>query len=343
MNFPLQGLMLWLCWLALPTVAQTRAVEAETQRLLFRVAPLVSYGEVHAQIQQQFKSFKQPLVHLRAFVVGAERIPAAQKAIEEELKKRKATPALTIIGVGALPRGVLVALEAVMLANKAVNPHGLAFVSGQAGSADKPVPQMLPLAEKALRDLDTLHGGVGITADDVLRVTCLATSLQDVEEVERLMQHNFPHAALNVVQLQRAPARAVIECETVARLRTAAAEPLQLTYAEGLPKSPNFSHVAVVSAPRVVFSGAHVAVGLRDEDARQTFVELEKTLSAAGASLKRVAMSSVFPVSPAAADLVRRTRFEFYDKAHPPASTLLLFETLPAPNASFAVDVIAVK
>lgn len=330
-----------LLFLSFPALAQTKAVEAETARLMFQVAPLTTNGDVAAQVRQQMKSFKAPLVHLRAFVVGVDRIAAARAAIETELKQRKVEPALTIVAVGALPRGVLVALEAVTLANKAVNPHGIAFVSGQAGSADTPVAQMLPLAEKAMRDLNTAHQAAGILASDVQRVTCLATSLQDVDAVERLVRATFPQAATSIVQLQRAPVRGVIECETVARLRSAVNEPLKFAFAEALPKSPNFSHVALIGAKQVVFSGAYSAGG-QDAEALRAYEVLAQALASTGASIKHVAMSSLFPVSQAAADLVRKTRFNFYDPTRPPASTMMIFEGLAA-NAAFAVDVIAVK
>ncbi|HEX4951484.1 MAG TPA: RidA family protein [Blastocatellia bacterium] len=334
--------LFWLGLWPLSIGAQSKAVTAETARLQFQVAPLTTNGNVAAQVQQQMKHFKAPLVHLRAFVVGTDRIAAARAAIEAEFKQRKTEPALTIVAVGALPRGVLVALEAVTRAGKAVNPHGLAFISGQAGSADTPVAQMLPLAEKAMRDLHAVHQAAGVLANDVQRVTCLASSLQDVDAVERLVKTTFPQAATSVVQLQRAPVRGVIECETVARLRTVVNEPLKFAYAESLPKSPNFSHVALVGAKQVVFSGAHIAGSLQDAEGRRAYEELAQTLQTAGTSIKQVAMSSLFPVSQSAADLVRKTRFDFYDKARPPASTMMLFEGLAA-NAAFAVDVIAVK
>lgn len=334
-------LVIGLVWLSLPICAQAKAVEAETARLQFHVAPLTTNGDVTAQVRQQMKSFRAPLVHLRAFVVGTDRLAAARAAIEAELKQRKAEPALTLVAVGALPRGVLVALEAVTQTSKAINPHGLAFVSGQAGSTDTPVAQMLPLAEKAMRDLQSVHQAAGVVATDVQRVTCLATSLQDVEAVEKLVKATFPQATTSFVQLQRAPVRGVIECETVARLRSAVNEPLKFAFTEALPKSPNFSHVALVGAKRVVFSGAHSAGG-QEAEAQQTFAALAQALATAGASIKQVAMSSLFPVSQAAADLVRKTRFNFYDPARPPASTMMIFEGL-TDNAAFAVDVVAVK
>jgi enamine deaminase RidA (YjgF/YER057c/UK114 family) len=248
-----------------------------------------------------------------------------------------------MVVIGALPRaGALVSLEAVSLAPRAVNPHGLAFVSGQAGSAAQPVEQMLPLADKAMRDLGALHRAVNVEAADVQRVTCFTTSLADVAEVTKRVQNDYPQAALNFIKLQRTPASAVIECESAARLRSAVAEPLKLVYAEALPKSPNFSHVALVGAKQIVFSGMFVAANTQETEARRAFEQLGQTLQTAGASIKNVAMSSVFPVSQAAADLARRIRFDYYDKARPPASTLLLFEGL-AEGAAFAVDVVAVK
>ena len=53
-------------------------------------------------------------------------------------------------------------------------------------------------------------------------------------------------------------------------------------------------------------------------------------------------MTSVYPLSEASANLVRKVRFEYLDQARPPASTMLLFEGLPSMDASFAVDVVAV-
>ncbi len=259
-----------LLW-SLPVFSQTKAVEAETQRLQFQVAPLTTNGDIGTQVRQQLKHFKSSIVHLRAFVVGVDRITAAKVAIEQELKQRKSEPALTIVAVGALPRGVLVALEAVTLARNAVNPNGIAFVSGQAGSADKPVPQMLPLAEKAMRDLNTVHQAVGIEAKDVQRITCLMTSLQDVNDVQQLVKTTFPQAAASFVQLQRAPVRGVIECETVVRLRVSVNEPLKFTFADALPKSPNFSHVALIGAKHVVFSGSQIATNGQEAEARRTF------------------------------------------------------------------------
>ncbi len=332
--------------LAAPNVfAQSSAVEAETARLVFGVSALPQQGDLADQVRQCLKGLQFPVIKLRAFVVGTDGIDRVRAAVEEEFKKRRLPmPALSVVIVGALPReGARMVLEAVSLAKNAVNPGGVAFVSGQPASADKLVPLVLPLIEKSMKDLQTAHRAAGIEPTDVQRVTCFVTSLQDIAEVERRVKGDFPRAALNFVQLQRTPARGIVECETIARLRTAVSEPLRFVNPEGLQKSPNYSHVALIGAKRVVFSGQSFTLGLQDADARQAFEQLDQALKASGTSVKHVAMSSLYPVAQAGADLVRKIRFEFYDKTRPPASTLLLFEGLPVANASFAVDVVAVK
>jgi enamine deaminase RidA (YjgF/YER057c/UK114 family) len=160
--------------------------------------------------------------------------------------------------------------------------------------------------------------------------------------VRERVADSFPAAAWNYVQIQRAPARALVECEAVARGRAPSGEPLVFLNPEGLATSPNYSQVARVSAPRIALSGTQVAFGTQEADARLAFSRLEKELVQAGTSLKNAAMSSVYPLSESSANQVRNVRFEFFDKARPPASTMLLFEGLPSMDASFAVDVVAV-
>jgi len=324
---------------------QPSVVEAETQRLVFRVSPLTSEGDAAKQAQWILKGWKLPILAVRAFVVGADQAEPARKAIEDFFKKRKQTlPAISVITVAGLPRsGAKVSIEVALLFPKPVNPNGLAFVSGMAGSSPQPVAELLPLAEKAVKDLNASHRAAGVEASDVLRVTCLMTSLADVVNVAREVKRAFPQSAANFVQLQRAPKSAVIECETVARLRTAPEEPLKFIYSDELQKSPNFSHVALVGARRLVFTSLHVSTGDQESDARQTFARLEQSLKSVGASIKQVAMSSLYPISQEASDLVRKTRFDFYDRARPPASTMLLFEGLPSSTATFGVNVVAVK
>jgi enamine deaminase RidA (YjgF/YER057c/UK114 family) len=144
------------------------------------------------------------------------------------------------------------------------------------------------------------------------------------------------------VEIQRAPFNSVAECEVVARSRVKIGKPLELLNPDGLAKSPNYSQIALVGASRVAITGTQVAFGVQDADVRLAFGRLEKALAAVGASIKDVAWSSIYPLSGSIADEVRKIRFEYYDPARPPASTLLPFEGLPSMDASFAVDAVAV-
>jgi enamine deaminase RidA (YjgF/YER057c/UK114 family) len=184
--------------------------------------------------------------------------------------------------------------------------------------------------------------GAGSQPEDMLRGTCFLSSLEGFGKVRDLVESEYRGAVWNFVQVQRSPANSVVECEAVARSRVKIGKPIEFLNPDGLAKSPNYSQIALVGAPRVAITGTQVAFGFQDTDVRLAFGRLEKELAGVGASIKEVAWSSIYPLSNPMADEVRKIRFEFYDPARPPASTLLPFEGLPSMDASFAVDAIAV-
>lgn len=325
------------------------AVVAETRRLAFHVSPLTAKGLLSQQVRDGLRGLNRSvsggtIVKVRAFVAGSGDLRRVQSIVSETFSERKLPlPALSVVQVGGLPlEGSQVVLESVSVAKKDVNPMGLAFISGQAHSTDRPGDPAAPLAKRSLTDLSTAVKGAGSEHGDVIRITCFMSTLDDLSEVRGMVAAQFPGAATNYIQIQRAPLRAIVECEGVARLRQAPAEPLKLINPDGLTASPNYSHVALVAAPKVALTGTQAAFGFEDKDARLAFQRLQRDLEQVKASIKDVAMSSIYPLSASIADQVRRIRFEFYDKAHPPASTMLPFEGLPAMDAGFAVDVVAV-
>lgn len=336
--------LLLLLLLATGVAAQPRVVEAETARLRFQTSSLPQRGDLAAQVRQCLKGVAFPVVALRAFVVGQEHAATVRQLIEAEFKQRRQPlPALSLIVVGALPHAqARMQIEAISSTNKPVNPHGLAFVSGQPATAEQPVAEVAPLIEKSLAALRTAHEGIKAEPADVLRATCFVSSLSDVAAVRELTRRAFPQAALSFIQLQRTAARGLVECETVVRLRVPAQAALQFSNPAGLTASPNYSHVALIGARRVFFSDL-VLSGAQVADARAAFTQLQQALATAGSSMKHVALSQLYPTSSAGSELVRKVRFDFYDKTRPPASTLLVFEGVPESNAAFAVAVIAVK
>jgi len=156
------------------------------------------------------------------------------------------------------------------------------------------------------------------------------------------VEPDYRHAALSFVQLQRSPFRSVVECEAVARASRKAQGRVQFENPAGLAQSPNYSQLALVSAPRLILSGTQVSYGYQDSDARLAFQRLAKALEAGGSSVKDIAFASFYPLSSSIAEQVRRIRFEFFDKQRPPAATMQPFEGLPAMDAGFAVDVVAI-
>lgn len=325
------------------------AVVAETARLGFYVSPLSSKGLLSQQVRDALKGLHRSvagasIVKLRAFVAGSGDMRRVQAIVSETFTERHLSlPALSVVQVGGLPlEGAQVVIEATLVGKKDVNPNGLVFIAGQQAASPKPLEPLAPLVEQSLAGLRTALRGAGSQPEDVVRGTCFLSSLDGFGKIRGLVESEYRGAAWNFVQTQRAPANSVVECEAVARARVKIEKPVVFLNPEGLPKSPNYSQIALVSAPRIAITGTQVAFGFQDTDARLAFGRLQKELAAVGASVKEVLWSSVYPLSPFIADEVRKIRFEYYDPARPPASTLLPFEGLPSMDASFAVDAIAV-
>jgi enamine deaminase RidA (YjgF/YER057c/UK114 family) len=324
-------------------------VTAETSRLVFDLSPLSPKGLLSQQVRDGLKALmgrskRARFVKLRALVAGSGDMRRVRDIVSEMFaNRRQPLPALSVVQVGGLPLdGAQVAIESMAVARREQNPHGLAWFSGQQALGENPLDTVLPLARKAVAGLGAAVGASGAGPADVLRVTCFLSSLAGVNEVRSLVQKEFPSAIMNLVQVQRAPPRAVAECEAVARLRAKPAEPVVFLNPDGLPKSPSYSQAALVGAERVVLSGAQMAFRFQESDARLAFERLAKALEEGGASPKDVVFTSAYPLSYSIAELIRKVRFDFFDKSRPPASTMLPFQGLPSMDASFAIDVVAV-
>ena len=317
------------------------AVVTETQYLAFGVTSLLTRGDAVEQAGKAANKLPKKLVSVTAFVAAGEDAERVRQELDTRLA-RSGKPALTVVGVAGLADpGAKVVLEHVTAASRPINPQGIAFVSGQPASTEKPVNEVAPLVEKSIADLRKAHAAIGVESTDVLRFTCFMSSLADIGAVRRLAEKEFPKADRNYMQLVRLPDRGLVECETVVRLRSGPPEAMKMVQPDGMTRSPNYSHVAMLRPGKVVFSGGHYAAGTQDIDARAMFSSLEKALTAEGSSTRNVAMSYVYPTSNAAAELIRRIRFEFYERSRPPASTMLVFESLPN-GMPAAVQVVAV-
>ncbi len=326
------------------------AVTGETRRLAFHVTPLSAKGLLSQQIREALKAVAhesggETVLKIRAFVAGSGDLRRVRDLVSEVFTDRKQPlPCLSLIQSGGLPlEGAQVVLEYITAARKESPGYGLTFLSAQTASSDDPQDPVAPLTAKALAALGTSAKAAGAGPEDVLRVTCFLSSLDKVDASRQMVAAQYPKAALDFVQTERAPARALASCEAVARLTWNTGAPLVLKNAEGVPAVPGESSYALVSAPQIVLTGTQVSFGYEEKDARLAFERLAHVLDQAGASPADVAFAHYYPLSAGIAGQVRKIRAEIFHQASPPAATLLLFESLASMDAGFAMDVVAVK
>jgi enamine deaminase RidA (YjgF/YER057c/UK114 family) len=326
------------------------SVVGETRRLTFHVTPLTNRGLLSPQIRDALKALARQagsdtVLKIRAFVAGSGDVRRVRDLVSEAFTDRKLPlPVLSLVRSGGLPmEGAQVVLEAIAQTRREVNPNGLAFLSGQAATSPDPLDAVAPLTAQTLSALRQEVTAAGSEPADVLRVTCFLSSLENLAASRQLVEAEYPRAAHDYVQTQRAPHRAVAACEAVARLRTAAPSRLSFAAVEGLPPEPGQSPVALVGAAHVVLTGTQISFGYQEQDSRLAFDRLKKELELSGVPPRDVAFAHYYPLSGGIAGQVRKIRGEMFDPAHPPAGTLLQFEGLPSMDAGFAVDVVAVK
>ncbi len=325
------------------------SVTVETARVEYLVSPLSGKGLLSQQIRDGLKALRsqagaRPIVKIRAFVAGTGDQRRVQSIVAETFaEKKQPLPAVSTIQVGMLPlEGAQVVMEAVVAAKKPVNPHGLAFLSGMGGVGAEPPEKLLPMLDKAIADLTQATRAAGSEPADVMRVTCLLSALDPIAEVRTKVAAAFPGAVLTAVQAQRLHDKALAECEAVARLRTKPAAALAMLNPPEMNPSTAYSKGALIGAEKIVLTGSQMAFRAEEKDVHLAFQRMAKALEAAGSSMKHVAFSSLYSLTNSVTAKIRAARFDYYDKAKPPASTLLLFEGLPSMDASFAIELVAV-
>jgi len=314
------------------------ATSGETARLVFHVSPLSGKGLLSPQIRDALNNLVHEnrgaaIVKLRAFVAGSGDLRRVQTLVSEIFTDHKlALPALSTIQVGALPLdNAQVVIESIAVDKKTINPNGLAFFSGQQSKDVRQSVAQLQLAVSA----------AGLNPPDVLRATCFLSSLDDLSQARDAMAGAFPALRVDFVQLQRLGLEPLAECEAVARLEKAPSLPVAFLNPQGLTQNPNYSQIALVNSPKIVFSGTQMVFGEQDSDIKLGFERLQRDIEPLGVAYKDVFWSSTYPLTRPMADKVRALRFSYFDRAHPPASTLLLFEGLPSLDATVAMEVMA--
>ncbi len=324
-------------------------VEGEAQRLSFYVTPLSAKGLLSQQIRTAVRALESragsdTILRIRAFVSGPGDVRRVRDLVSDIFtERRRPLPALSLIRAGGLPLdGAQVVLEAIGSSRRKLNPHGLAFVSGQVAVSANPLDPVGPLMAQSIGGLRSAVRAAGASPGDVVRVTCFVSSLADAAASRALVEREFPRAAANYVQPQRTPARSMVACEAVARL-SADPGPLRTVAASAADAEPGQSQIALIGAGRVVLTGTQVSFGFEPGDARLAFERLGKELEQSGSSMRQVAFVGCYPLAQSIAAQIRLARHDVFDRDHPPAGSMLVFEGLTSMDAGFAVDAVAVK
>ena len=327
-----------------PTAAVT-----ETGKLEFYSSPLSAKGLLSQQTRDALKELLKSshggqIVKLRALVAGSGDLRRVGNLVSEVFTAKKLPlPAVSVVQIGQLPMvGAQIQFEAILAGKKTVNRNGLGFLSGMGGTAKDPQSKLNELTAKAIADLRIAVKFAGSEPSDMLRVTCLLSSLEQHGELRGLVTAAFPSASVTMVQAERSMNNALSECEGIVRLRTKAAGPLVHLSPKEMNPSPNYSKVALVSSDRIIFTGTQVGFHYEDADVRLAFQRMAKVLEQNQGSIKRVAFSNFYPVTAGMIEKIRKIRFEFFDKDHPPAATMITFESVPGLDASMAIELVAV-
>lgn len=322
--------------------AQAPSVTAETARLVFVAAPTAK-GTVAAQVGQAVKYLKKSgqIVKLRAFVTAGTSLESVTTAVTG-MFPAKARPVLNLIQIARLPDpSAQVLLEAVAMSKKIENPNGLVLISGQQTQIplDPAQTKMLiaPLAEKSVVNLKAAGAPLDAAPEDFVRITCFTTSLEDHAQVQSLVTGAFPKAAVSVMQIQRSPTSQMVECEGVARLHRKPADAVRLVN----PTKAAFAQAVVVTAPKVIFTTTYAGTSGDDSAVRQAFNGMKNGLATAGSGVDRVFYLYAYPANATMLQKYRDVRFEFLERANPPASTNLVFEGAGATGAGLGIDAIA--
>jgi enamine deaminase RidA (YjgF/YER057c/UK114 family) len=321
------------------------AVVVEADKLTFAVCPLSSDGLLSHQLREALKwvlRLDRPVVRLRAFVAGTGDTRRVQAVVSGVFSDRHlALPALSVVQIGALPlEGAQVLVEAALADKKRVNPHGLAFFSAQQAYLPEPLQPVEPLARKVAASLRASLESAGMDGASVLRIGCYLTSLDDISPVRALMAAEFPHASITFVQPLRGALNSGLACDAVARLAAPPRQPPEFVNPNGQEHPPASSAMALVGPRRIALSGTQLAFGRTEGDASLAFQRLGKSLEQLAGTFDRAAVVQIYSLSRGSGELARRAGAAFFDKARPPALTIVPFEGLPSMDAFFAVDVI---
>ena len=276
---------------------------------------------------------------------GAGDTRRVSSSIRELLAKwRIPIPAIIVIRVGALPNpATRVAFDIEAEETSAVNPHGLMFLAGVRSVA----PEFrFDIAAEVDRSLDILSQRLTEESgkpEDVLRARCFVSLTEDLRNLEATMRKRFPRAQTRILQSVRSSTESYANCDLVARLRSAPSQPIEARMLTPNENEPPITSLTKTNAPSLALTSAQLGFRATDADLALAFERLEATLKTAGSNLSRAVQLSILAES---MELGRRTEAQgrkYLDPAHDPALLGVTVEDLPALDATFSLDAVAIR
>jgi enamine deaminase RidA (YjgF/YER057c/UK114 family) len=285
------------------------AVIAETAKLAFNISPLSGKGLLTQQVHDALKALDRAnggatLVKLRAFVAGTGDMRRVATIVAEELSDKKMPlPAVTTVQVGALPMdGAQVVIESISYQK---NDKKTLNPDGLAFFSAQPAAELAAAAK----------------AQDavMVEVTCFVGDLAQVDSARAAITSAFPGVAANFVQPTRLAVEPRTSCEGVGRLQKPGRSPA-----------------------RLVFTGIQMAFQDREQDLRLAYGRLGRELETMKASYAGTLVLNVYSPNPATAEKTRALAPEFLGPSTRPAVSLQIVEGLPSPDATVAIELVAV-
>ncbi len=306
------------------------ALTTETQTLDFHISPLLRSGGLSAQIRQSLSNLiadthGETIVKLRAFVSGTGDARRVQtEAVNIFTDHKLPLPVLSIIQVGGLASDAAqVVIEATVSTHKTVNPDGLAFITGQFGRN----------FNDSVEHLKSAVSDAHIQPDHLLTATCFTSLISDYSSERGALLAAFPKAQIDIVQALRDPATDITVCEAIGQMTDAPKD--------GALIRIDKSHVTLVAAKHLVFTGLQLCFGSFLDDAKEANDRLHRAANGAGSNISNEEFANdavqidAFSLTPAAGSALRK-KTSFPGSAF----TVLPVEGLTAIDATAGIDAV---
>ncbi len=325
------------------------AIKAETSRLAYLLLPLERSGLLSHQVEESMKKLraqlrKRKLLRITAWVGGAGDTRRVSSGIRELLAKwRIPIPAITVVRVGSLPdRAARVAFDVEIEESKPVNPHGLMFLAGTRAAAPEFHFDVSGEVRKSLDILAQRLAAEGSRPDDALMTRCFVSLTENMPALEQTVREHFPKSQIRVLQGLRSSPDSYAACNLTVRLSATPPEPLEARVTTLEEHAAPVTTLTKTNARGLVLTSAQLGFRATDADLDLAFERLQSTLKTAGSSLADTLQLNILAENLEVGQHAESRGRRYFNPKHDPAILRAAVEGLPALDATFSLDAIAI-